>query len=75
MLPLFDNMDEKGKQCNAAFSISGAYRHIKRTTNTTITSGSLKVGSTYRYKIRAYVLVNGEKVYSTDVESDPITIE
>ena len=53
----------------------GAYRNIKRTTSTTITSSSLIVGSTYTYKIRAFALVNGEKVYSLEVETNQITIE
>ena len=53
----------------------GAYRHVKTTNTNTLANTTLKSGSTYRYKIRAYVLVNGEKVYSTDVESDLITIE
>ena len=53
----------------------GVYRQIKRTTDTTITSSGLKVGSTYQYKIRAFSLVNGEKVYSLEVETDPITIQ
>ena len=53
----------------------GAYRQIKRTTDTTITSSGLKVGSTYQYQIRAFRLVNGEKVYTSEVETTPITIE
>ena len=53
----------------------GAYRQIKRTSATTITSTGLKVGSTYQFKIRAFRLVNGEKVYAPDVETTPITIE
>ena len=53
----------------------GAYRQIKRTTDTTITSSGLKVGSTYQYKIKAFALVNGEKVYAPDVETQSITIQ
>ena len=53
----------------------GAYRQIKRTTESTITSSGLKVGSTYQFKIRAFRLVNGEKVYTPEVETIPITIE
>ena len=53
----------------------GAYRQIKRTTDTTITSSGLKSGSTYQYKIRAFALVNGEKVYAPEVVSEAITIE
>jgi fibronectin type 3 domain-containing protein len=53
----------------------GAYRQIKRTTDTTITSSGLKAGSTYQYKIRAFALVNGEKVYAPDVETESITIQ
>ena len=53
----------------------GTYRQIKRTSATTITSSSLKVGSTYQYKIRAFTMINGEKVYAPDVETDVLTIE
>ena len=53
----------------------GAYRQIKRTSELTMTSTSLKLGSTYQYKIRAFRLVNGEKVYAPEVETAPITIE
>ena len=53
----------------------GAYRQIKRTSATTITSTGLKVGSTYQFKIRAFRLVNGEKVYAPDVETSPVIIE
>ena len=53
----------------------GAYRQIKRTSATTITSTGLKAGSTYQFKIRAFRLVNDEKVYAPDVETTPVTIE
>ena len=53
----------------------GAYRHVKTTNATTLTNTTLKAGSTYSYKIRAYVVVNGEKVYAADVETTPITME
>ena len=53
----------------------GAYRQIKRTTASTITSSGLKVGSTYQFKIKAFALVNGEKVYAPDVETTSVTIE
>ena len=42
----------------------GAYRQVKRTTNTSVTSTSLKAGSTYTYKVRAFNLVNDTKVYT-----------
>ena len=51
-----------------------AYRHLKTTTTTTLTNTGLKVGSTYNYKIKAFALVNGEKVYGAEVET-AITIE
>ena len=53
----------------------GVYRQIKRTTASTITSSGLKVGSTYQFKIKAFALVNGEKVYAPDVETTSVTIE
>ena len=53
----------------------GVFRHIKTTTSTTLTNTSLKAGSTYTYKIRAYTTVNGEKVYGAEVETQTITIE
>ena len=40
-----------------------------------ITSSGLKVGCTYQYKIRAFALMNGEKVYAPDVVTEVITIE
>ena len=42
----------------------GAYRQVKRTTNTSVTSTSLKAGSTYTYKVRAFNLSNDTKVYT-----------
>ena len=53
----------------------GAYRHVKTTNATTLTNTTLKAGSTYSYKIRAYAVVNGEKVYGPEVETTPITME
>ena len=52
----------------------GAYRHVKTTNANTLTNTTLKAGSTYSYKIKAYAVVNGEKVYGQDVETS-ITIE
>ena len=52
----------------------GAYRHVKTTNATTLTNTTLKAGSTYSYKIKAYAVVNGEKVYGAEVET-AITIE
>ena len=43
---------------------NGTYRMVKKTNTTSMTNSSLKSGSTYSYKIRAYKLVNNEKVYS-----------
>ena len=53
----------------------GAYRHVKTTNATTLTNTTLKAGSTYSYKIRAYAVVNGEKVYGPEVETTLITME
>ena len=53
----------------------GAYRQIKRTTDTTLTSSGLKAGSIYQYKIRAFALLNGEKVYAPEVVTEAIVIE
>ena len=52
----------------------GAYRHVKTTNATTLTNTTLKAGCTYSYKIKAYAVVNGEKVYGAEVET-AITIE
>ena len=54
---------------------NGAYRHIKTISTTSMTSTSLKAGSSYQYKIRTFTLVNGEKVYGGEVETQIITIE
>ena len=51
----------------------GAYRHLKTITTTTITTASLKTGSSYTYQIRAYTIINGVKVYTPFVTVD-ITI-
>ena len=53
----------------------GAFRHIKNTSSNTMTNTTLKSGSTYQYKIRAYCMKDGEKVYSADVVSEVYTIE
>ncbi len=53
----------------------GVYRQIKRTTDSTITSSGLRAGSSYQFKIRAFSIVNGEKVYTKEVETQPIVIE
>ena len=53
----------------------GAYRHVKTTNATTLTNTTLKAGSTYSYKIRAYVVVNGEKVYAPDVTTTSVTLQ
>ena len=52
----------------------GAYHHLKTTSSNTITNTSVKAGSTYQYKLRAYAIVNGMKVYSSEVELEPITL-
>ena len=52
----------------------GVFRHMKNTSITSIATSSLKSG-TYQYKLRAYTLVNGEKVYSQEVVSEVFTIE
>ena len=52
----------------------GVFRHMKNTTTTSITTSLLKSGI-YQYKLRAYTLVNGEKVYSQEVVSEVFTIE
>ncbi|MEE0831534.1 MAG: hypothetical protein UIM26_08745 [Longicatena sp.] len=48
---------------------------MKTTNANTLTNTTLKAGSTYQFKIRAFALVNGEKVYAPDVETTPFTIE
>ena len=53
----------------------GAYRHVKTTNTNTLTNTTLKAGSTYSYKIRAYVVVNGEKVYAPDVITNSVTLQ
>ena len=42
----------------------GAYRHIKTTMKTTITTAISKAGSQYAYQLRAYAIVNAKKVYT-----------
>ena len=53
----------------------GAYRHVKTTNTNTLTNTTLKAGSTYSYKIRAYVVVNGEKVYAPVVITNSVTLQ
>lgn len=45
-------------------SKSGTYNSIGTTTNTSFTKGNLTKGKTYYFKVRAYRIVDGQKIYS-----------
>ena len=46
-----------------ATSMDGKYTLLKRTAATSLTN-TIKAGKTYYYKVRAYNLVDGVKVYT-----------
>ena len=52
-----------GYQVYMSTSKSGTYTSIKTTTSLSFTKTGLKTGRTYYFKVRAYVTVNGKKVY------------
>ena len=45
-------------------SKSGTYNSIGTTTNKSFTKGNLTKGKTYYFKVRAYRIVDGQKIYS-----------
>ena len=45
-------------------SKNGTYKSIGTTTNTSFTKDNLTKGKTYYFKVRAYRIVDGEKIYS-----------
>jgi Fibronectin type 3 domain-containing protein len=52
-----------GYEIYRATSASGKYTLIKTVTGTTFNNTGLKFNTSYYYKVRAYSLVNGKKVY------------
>ena len=54
---------------------NGTYRLLKRTESTQAVNTSLKQGSTYNYKVRAYNLVDSVKVYTDFSQEISVTIE
>ncbi len=62
-------------QLYRATSASGKYSLVKTTTSKSYTNKSLKTGTTYYYKVRAYKKVSGKKVYgdySSIVSAKPV---
>ena len=51
------------------FEVEGAYRLVKRTTSLEVICTGLKADKTYSFKVRAYNVVNGQKVYTDFSES------
>ena len=54
-----------GYKLYRATSKSGNYKLIKTTTSTYYTNKSLTKGKKYYYKVKAYRMVSGKKVYSS----------
>lgn len=54
---------------------NGTYRLLKRTEPTQAVNTSLKQGSTYNYKVRAYNLVDSVKVYTDFSQEISVIIE
>ena len=59
--------DADGYQIYRSATKNGKYKRIKTSSkaSTTYTSVKLKKGKTYYYKMRAYKVVNGKKIYSS----------
>lgn len=53
-----------GYEVRMSTSKSGTYNSIGTTTNTSFTKGNLTKGKTYYFKVRAYRIVDGQKIYS-----------
>jgi len=53
-----------GYEVYRATSRTGAFKRVKTTTATVFTNSSLKTGTNYFYKVRAYRTVNRKKIYS-----------
>ena len=53
-----------GYEVHMSTSKSGTYNSIGTTTNTSFTKGNLTKGKTYYFKVRAYRIVDGQKIYS-----------
>ncbi|MBE5926960.1 MAG: hypothetical protein E7270_08380 [Lachnospiraceae bacterium] len=52
-----------GYEVYRATSKNGTYSKVKTTTSTSFKNGKLTRGKTYYYKVRAYKIVNGTKIY------------
>ena len=52
-----------GYQIYRATSLTETYKLVKTTTAITYTNGNLTTGKTYYYKVRAYRIVSGKKIY------------
>lgn len=53
-----------GYEVRMSTSKSGTYNSIGTTTNTSFTKGNLTKDKTYYFKVRAYRIVDGQKIYS-----------
>lgn len=54
-----------GYEVYRATTIDGKYYLLKRTTGTQVVNTGLKANKSYFYKVRAYYIVNDEKVYTS----------
>lgn len=64
-----------GYKVYRAMSKSGKYTRVVRTTSTSYTNKSLTTGSTYYYKVRAYMIYNGQEImgnYSSVASAKPV---
>lgn len=55
--------DATGYEIYRATSKNGKYKRVKTTTSNEYKNSKLTAGKTYYYKVRAYKIVNGKKIY------------
>ena len=54
---------------------SGTWKKVKATSSLSYTDKYVKKGVTYKYKVRAYIVVNGKKIYGKFTSSKSYTLE
>ncbi len=65
----------KGYEIYCSTSSSGSYKKLKTTAAASYTKSGLKSGKLYYFKVRAYLLTGGEKVYSSYSSTKKVRIK